>query len=287
MRLIKTTAVTTLACAGLLFSGCAEETPGTAASESAGTSQATESSPSPAPSTTPSVDLQPLAERCGQASQPDGTSARVVKASGDVQLYAVGAGRGALGVVLVHGSGSRGVCNWAGEIGWLAKAGLNVFGYDQSCVGASTCADDSRPIDDLLAVVADLRRRGATKVVVVGASAGGSLPLVAAVRPNSGISAVVSLSPAGVTMPIGTADAPAASAVSVARSIRQPVLYVLAQDDTASSVAELRSLSNATKGSRLVLLPAGSGHAQEVLYDMTGQQPSTFRQTFLTFLRTP
>jgi len=281
LRTLKTTTVTTLACLSLLLSGCAEDTPGTAASESA--PQPTTSPPSP----TPSVDLQPLAERCGLTGQQAGTTTRAVKASGDVQLYAVGAGAGRLGVVLVHGSGSRGICNWAGEIGWLAKAGLNVVGYDQSCVGASTCANDSRPIDDLLAVVADLRRRGATQVVVVGASAGGSMPLVAAVRPNSGISAVVSLSPAGLTMPIGTTDAPDATAVSVARSIRLPVLYVLAQDDTASSVAEMKSLSTATKGSRLVLLPAGSGHAQEVLYGKTAQKPSAFRQTFLTFLRTP
>nr|WP_238356602.1 alpha/beta fold hydrolase [Kribbella italica] len=279
--MIRTTTVATLACAGLLVSGCSDDgTPGTVASESAST-QPTESSPSP----TPSVDLQPLGERCGQTAQQDATTARVVKGSGDVQLYGVGAGSGRLGVVLVHGSGSRGVCNWAGEIGWLAKAGLNVVGYDQSCVGSSTCAGDVRPVEDLLAVVGDLRRRGATKVVVVGASAGGSLPLVAAVRPDSGIAAVVSLSPANVAMPIGTADAPDATALSVARSVRQPVLYALAQDDTASTVAEMRSLSTATKGSRLVLLPAGSGHAQEVLYDTTGQKPSAFRQTFLTFLR--
>lgn len=282
MRLLKTI-VTTLAFAGLLVSGCSDGTPGTAASEGATTPRTIESSPSP----TPSVQLQSLVERCGQTAQHDVTTARLVKGSGDVRLYEVGAGSGRLGVVLVHGSGSRGVCNWAGEIGWLAKAGLNVVGYDQSCVGASTCANDVRPVDDLLAVVADLRRRGATEVVVVGASAGGSMPLVAAARPNSGISAVVALSPADVTTPIGTADAPDVTAMSVARGIRQPVLYVLAQDDPASSVAEMKSLSAATKGSRFVLLPAGSGHAQAVLYDTTGQKPSAFRQTFLTFLRTP
>ncbi|GAB2604191.1 alpha/beta hydrolase [Kribbella endophytica] len=274
MRLLGMTA---LVCAGLLVAGCADGTPGAVASETPRTSESS-------PSATPSVVLQSLGERCGQTAQQDVTTARVVKGSGGVQLYEVGAGSGRLGVVLVHGSGARGVCNWAGEIGWLAKAGLNVVGYDQSCVGASTCADEVRPVEDLLAVVAELRRRGATKVVVVGASAGGSMPLVAAVRPNSGISGVVTLSPANLAMPIGTTDA---TAMSVARSIRQPVLYVLAQDDPASSVAEMKSLSAATKGSRFVLLPAGSGHAQAVLYDTTGQKPSAFRQTFLAFLRTP
>ncbi|WP_410790403.1 alpha/beta hydrolase [Kribbella sp. C-35] len=136
-------------------------------------------------------------------------------------------------------------------------------------------------------MVADLRARGATQVVVVGASAGGSIPLVAAARPNSGITAAVSLSTAGLSTPLGTADASDASATSVARTIRQPVLYVLARDDTASTVPEVTSISKATKRSRLLVLPAGSGHAQEVLYAPGGQSPSPFRQTFLTFLRTP
>lgn len=113
------------------------------------------------------------------------------------------------------------------------------------------------------------------------------MPLIAAARPNSGISTVVSLSAADLTMPLGTADAPDATAASIAPTLRLPVLYVLARDDSASSVAEITALNKATRASRLSLLPAGSGHAQEVLYDKTGQQPSAFRQTFLNFLRTP
>ncbi|WP_433005729.1 alpha/beta hydrolase [Kribbella sp. CA-294648] len=223
--------------------------------------------------------------RCGLTDAQLGTAARVIKTADNEQLYAVGAGRGRLGVVLVHGSGSRGLCNWAEEIGWLAQAGHHVVGYDQSCVGGSTCVGESRPVDDLVSVVAELRKRGATQVVVVGASAGGSLPLVAAARPKSGISAVVSLSAADLAVPLGTADARNAAATSVAPALRLPVLYVLARDDTASSVAEITALHKATQASRLVLLPAGSGHAQEVLYDKEGTRPSPFRQTFLAFLR--
>ncbi|WP_165552940.1 alpha/beta hydrolase [Kribbella speibonae] len=269
-------------CAGLLLAGCSEPS----APESAGTPSTSQPSEPSSPSPSPSVELSPLAERCGVAAQPAVTP-RVVKVRNDVQLYSAGAGSGKLGVVLVHGSGSRGICNWANEIGWLAKAGLNVVAYDQTCIGASTCANEVRPIEDLLAVVADLRKRGATQVVVVGASAGGSIPLIAASRPNSGITAAVSLSTAGLTTPLGTADAPNASATSVARTIRQPVLYVLARDDTASSVPEITSISKTTPRSRLLLLPPGAGHAQQVLYTPNTQSPSPFRQTFLTFLRTP
>ena len=203
----------------------------------------------------------------------------MIRTVGGEQLYAVEAGRGRLGVVLVHGSGSRGICNWAKEIGWLAQAGLHVVGYDQSCVGDSTCEGETRPVDDLISVVADLRRGGATEVAVVGASAGGALPLVAAARPESGISSVVSLS-AVLSAPVGDV-----MAGTVVAGIRAPVMYVLASDDPASSPAEIRAFQRRTPGSRLVLLPAGSGHAQALLYDTAGAEPSGFRQTFLTFLR--
>ncbi|WP_433167036.1 alpha/beta hydrolase [Kribbella sp. CA-247076] len=283
MRALTAATVVLLATVSLLSAGCAEETPDVESPQSS----APVPTGSPSPSMSSPIAPEPLAERCGLPDQQAGVTPRVVKVSNEVQLYAAGAGSGRLGVVLVHGSGSRGICNWAGELGWLAKAGLNVVGYDQACVGSSTCVNEVRPIDDLLAVVADLRARGATQVVVVGASAGGSIPLVAAARPNSGITAVVSLSTAELATPLGTADALETSAVTAAPAIRQAVLYVLAPDDTASTVAELTALSKATKGSRLILLPAGSGHAQEVLYDATGQKPSAFRQTFLAFLRTP
>ncbi|WP_328988606.1 alpha/beta hydrolase [Kribbella sp. NBC_01245] len=277
---------TVLGCLALVLAGCGGSG-GPSTQEPAPTSARPETAPATTPSASPHVDLMPLDERCGLAGVQAGTAARVITTARDRQLYAVGAGRGRLGVVLVHGSGSRGLCNWAKEIGWLTKAGLHVVGYDQACVGESACPGVSRPVDDLISVVAELRSRGATQVAVVGASAGGTLPLIAAARPKSGISAVVSLSAANLAAPLGTADAPDVAATSIATALRVPVLYVLARDDTASSVAEITALRKATRASRLILLPAGSGHAQEVLYDEAGMQPSTFRQAFLAFLHSP
>ena len=241
------------------------------------TSTSTPPSTSPTPQSVQSV--QSLAERCGETDAGQPTTARMIATASGEKVYAVEAGRGPLGVVLVHGSGSRGICNWAKEIGWLAQAGLHVLGYDQSCVGDSTCQGETRPVDDLISVVADLRRRGVTEVAVVGASAGGALPLVAAARPRSGISSVVSLS-AVLSAPVGDT-----MASKVVAGIRAPVMYVLAADDPASSPAELRAFQRRTPGSSQVLLPAGSGHAQALLYDPAGIKPSGFRQTFLAFLR--
>ncbi len=94
-------------CAGLVLAGCSEPS----APESAGPPSPSQPSQSPSPSPSPSVELTALAERCGMADQQAAATPRVVKVSSDVQLYSAGAGGGRLGVVLVHGSGSRGICN--------------------------------------------------------------------------------------------------------------------------------------------------------------------------------
>ncbi len=103
-------------------------------------------------------------------------------------------------MVLVHGSGTVGVCAWAADIGWLADAGHRVIGYDAACVGNSTCdADEPAPVEDLASVVAAARDDGAERVVVLAASAGGPMaPQIAAV-PDGGVDAAVALSPADLS----------------------------------------------------------------------------------------
>ena len=102
----------------------------------------------------------------------------------------VAAGSGETAVVLVHGSGTVGVCAWAADIGWLADAGLRVVGYDAACVGNSTCeADEPAPVEDLASVVASVRDDGAERVVVLAASAGGPMAPQIAADPDGGVDA--------------------------------------------------------------------------------------------------
>ena len=68
---------------------------------------------------------------------------------------------------------------------YLAKRGFRAFAIDMRCFGRSACPEGNaagRVVDDLVAVVAELRRHGVTRMALVGASMGGSAALIAATR---------------------------------------------------------------------------------------------------------
>lgn len=242
-------------------------------------------SPGPTPThTPPTVDVIGLADRCSVEVDAETQPFAVSSANGE-ELYAVEARRGDRAIVLVHGSGTRGLCNWTNEMPWLAESGFRVIAFDGRCIGSSTCREaEDRPIDDLLSVVLAARTRGATESLVVAASAGGPLAVQAAAQPNSGVRSVVALSPVGLEEPFTTRDATAERNVGAAVKALVPILYVLAPDDSAASVTHLEEFQRVSPGSSFEQLPAGAGHAQEVLYD-EARGPSSFRSGFLAFIR--
>ena len=228
------------------------------------------------------VTAEALTERCGGIETPETETRRVDSPTGE-QLYAVTAGSGETAVVLVHGSGTTGVCAWAADIGWLADAGHRVIGYDGACVGNSTCdADEPAPVDDLASVVAAARDDGAERVVVLAASAGGPMaPQIAAV-PDSGVDAAVALSPADLSLEVPGSDLTTADA-SAAATV--PLLYVLAEGDPYAEPADVRPLADASPTAEL-LVPRGSGHAQELLTSESGG-PTQIRRAVLEFVAGP
>lgn len=224
-----------------------------------------------------------LAERCGEA--PTEATASYFKTKTE-RLYAVEAGEGPRGVVLVHGSGNGGLCNWRAELGWLSEAGLRVLAYDQSCIGESTCNDSSATADDLRGAVSELKRRGATDVVVVGASAGGPAAIQVAADAEAGIAAAVALSPAGSESPIESAGWEGRDGVAAAIALEVPLLIAAAPDDDNLDVAYLMEMrASASQLLTLDVLPAQAGHAQGVLYaPADSTEPSPFRKRFLDFV---
>ena len=81
-----------------------------------------------------------------------------------VRLDGAIVGSGPRGVVLVHESGSAGLCGWWPYAVRLASSGLRAMVFDLRCYGSSAC-----PVkhvqgtgSDAAAAVAALRRRGAT-----------------------------------------------------------------------------------------------------------------------------
>ena len=82
--------------------------------------------------------------------------------------------------------GGRPLCEWLPTARSYARLGYRVLVFDFH--------DQDRVDDDVVAAVAELRRRGVARVVLVGSSMGGTAVLVAAARIRPAVAGVVSLS---------------------------------------------------------------------------------------------
>jgi len=149
-------------------------------------------------------------------------------------LHGVIAGRGPTGIVLAHEFRSD-ACGWAFFVPELTKgAGRQVLAFDFAGDGSSDLNPDGRLDLDVRAAVAEVRRRGATKVVVIGASKGGTAVVTAAAGTGTGIDGVVSLS--------AVASYLQADAETAAAKVTVPVLFAASEgDSTTADVA--RSLA--------------------------------------------
>jgi pimeloyl-ACP methyl ester carboxylesterase len=160
-------------------------------------------------------------------------------------------------VVLAHMSEGD-LCSWARYARRLAARGFFVFPFDLRGHGFSEGAEDhAKAATDTIAAVRAVRRLGARRIVVGGASLGGIAAVIAAPRIRPPVQAVVSISgPAAIE---GQLDARAA-----APALRVPTLYVAAEQDQnapydfAAEARELHDLTG-TPEKRVTLVP-GSLH---------------------------
>lgn len=113
-----------IVCCGalVLVAGCGSPDSGSSSTPSPVSTSASTLADSTAPtqpapgSATQATETPDLGDRCGT---PLPASTPLWMGSGPDRLHGVAAGRGALGVVLIHGSGRRGLCTWAAEsTGW-------------------------------------------------------------------------------------------------------------------------------------------------------------------------
>jgi alpha-beta hydrolase superfamily lysophospholipase len=160
-------------------------------------------------------------------------------------------------VVLAHMSDGD-LCVWAPFARSLAKQGLFAFPFDFRGHGFSEgVLDHSRAAADIRAAVGAVRRLGARKVVVVGASLGGIAAIVAAPKISPALAGVASVS--GPAEIVGELNArPAAT------RLRVPTLYLAAEQDQNGPydfAADARTLHDATGTSekRLEIVP-GTRH---------------------------
>ena len=183
-------------------------------------------------------------------------------------------GSGTTAVVLVHQIRGS-ICQWAPYAKRLASLGYTAFALDLRGNGDSqrrAYPANQRYGGDVAAAVKAVRRLGARKVFLVGASLGGSAAISAAANTRPGVDGVVSVS--------GAADL--AGAIDAVTHVQVPSLFVAGADDTdfATDARRLYAASRA-KDKTLEVLPGAYEHGTQLVAARSG-----VRSLIENFLRT-
>jgi pimeloyl-ACP methyl ester carboxylesterase len=164
-----------------------------------------------------------------------------------VELAAVLVGEGDVGVVLGHQLRSD-YCSWVPFAKELARRHVSALAINFASVS---------PDDDMVAGARELQRRGAERIMLAGASMGGTAALVAAARVDA----------AGVASLSGPREFGGLDALSYVRRLDVPALFLAAQDD-AGFVDDARTLYRATKSrDKALVITTGFEHGTDLLGD--------------------
>jgi pimeloyl-ACP methyl ester carboxylesterase len=179
------------------------------------------------------------------------------QAAGGARLKGAVLGRGSTGVVLAHTTGAD-RCQWLPFARDLAKKGYRALVFDMRGYGASTGITNSDPHLDVVAAAAELRRRGAKKIVLAGASMGGTGVVAAAPIIRPAVSGVVELSAPTLFS--------TANALAAVKKLKRPALFVAGRDD-GDFPAATRALyrAAATKDKKLHIAPT-SWHGVDLVF---------------------
>ncbi len=195
-------------------------------------------------------------------------------------------GRGPVGIVLANEAYGD-LCRWVPYGKLLSQEGFRalVFDYRGSGMSARVAGERAARIDaDIAGAIAELRRRGAKKVVLVGASLGGAAVLAAAASQDSALAGVVSVSGPD-SAALRAYSYAVLNPTSAAARVRDPLLFVASKDDPTVPAASTRALYRAAtiKDKRLVVVP-GSNHGVSIVDD-SGATGSKVRNLILEFIR--
>lgn len=182
------------------------------------------------------------------------------------KVTAVTAGTGPTVAILLHQTDGNGLCGWlpyAADL--VAEPGVQVLAIDLCGYGESACKGGRSGPEQVKAVGVAVREARttlqATRVVVVGASMGGSVALMAAAS-DAEIDTAVDLS--------GPVDWDGIEVIDGGRALRVPVLVSMADDEGEEAVAGSESIvDQAPEGSRFE--PAESGHGYRLVFDGDAQ----------------
>jgi pimeloyl-ACP methyl ester carboxylesterase len=204
------------------------------------------------PPTTAATPAKPCLREAASA-----TPVRFTSGAG-ATLVGVVLGRGRTGLVLGHQVGSD-LCEWLPRAQTFAEQGYQVLAFDFAGYGDSQpgAGPDAGVDTDVVAAAAQLRGRGADRIVLLGSSMGGTAVLSAAARIRPPVAGVVSLS--------GPASFQGVDAGAAVARLRVPVLLVAAADDHPF-VDDARAMYRAAQvGDKRLLVVGGGGHGTSLL----------------------
>ena len=235
--------------------------------------------PAPREQATPAPTTA-AAHRCGETSvRAEPISFRT---SDGFTLAGAVTGSGPVGAVLIH-EYPLDYCGWLPYAGYLARHGVRALAFDLRCFAASACpAGRGHAVTDVAAAMAELRRRGARKTVLVGASMGGSIAVVAGARLRP--AAIVDLS--GERDTTGLTAGIHADAGSAARGVTAPALFAVARGDRYVTVADMHTVARRARSpsKRVIVLPAVAGHGWAMLSG-TAREWTPLAATVAAFIR--
>jgi pimeloyl-ACP methyl ester carboxylesterase len=217
---------------------------------------------SSAPTTTPRATTAPTASAAASAgSHPGGVTGPLtasclsdddrpnvvhLTASGET-LEGLTLGSGTVGIVMVHQL-DEDLCEWKPYAQHLAKLGYRVLIFTEG-------AD---PPAGVVAAATELRHEGATRILLVGASIGGTTVLAAAAIVKPPVAAVVDLS--------GPASLNGIDAGSVVPHLTMPILFAAGALDTGF-VDDTNTMYESAKKSvgRKLLIVDGGSHGVDLV----------------------
>lgn len=201
-----------------------------------------------------------------------GTSIRMTTPSGH-SLAGVRLGSGTTAVVLAHQNNAS-LCQWLPYGQELAAKGYQVLAFDFVGFGSSTRSAPTY-VEDVSTAAAEARKSGATKVVLMGASMGGTASISAAAAITPAVTAVVALSAPTVFDGV--------NAKKAAGNLTMPGLFTAGDADAGFAVS-MREVEAVVPGELGTLLVVASYEHGVRLLDPTGQSSAEVRAAVDAFL---
>ncbi|GIP23066.1 alpha/beta hydrolase [Paenibacillus sp. J22TS3] len=204
--------------------------------------------------------------------------ATTLTTSDGVYLSALVLGSGDKGVLLAHEQGYN-ICSFLDMGTELAESGYLVVIPEYRNHGASqNIQEDNQPIDrDADAALSELKRLGAKKVFLAGASCGGSTAIIAGVRQKLPIEGLIILSSPAKCGPH--------DAIPSVKKIKAPSLFVFSPGDYGGSIEkEVRKLYQASGATDKELIVDESGYHGTDMYHK-GEHGDALKSKLINFVK--